>query len=158
MTQVEITAVGALVRPLGDDRSRPKRRGDRVELSEDDAHVLVGNGTAKLVDQRVADDAEEEQPMGGRAIDLSKMTVPELRQFADDRRIRLTGARTRPEILAAIAAALDAPEAGDAIRAAAIDPDVAEQHPLVNPEAAEPGGPASPQPAPDDESAGDDDA
>jgi hypothetical protein len=146
MPLVEIIAVGALVKPEGDDMVRPKQHGDRVHLSEEDARVLVANGTAEIVEQGVADDAEEEQPMGG-VFDLSKLTIPELRQWADDRRIRLTGARTRPEILGMIQAALANPEAGDQIVAATINPHVAATAPLANPEAAEPGGPASSVPA-----------
>jgi hypothetical protein len=148
MPQIEITAVGALVRPEGDEQYRPKTRGDRLNVTDEVAGRLIANGTAKLVDQTVADDAEEAQPMGGQAIDLESMTVPELRQFADERRIRLTGASRRPEIIGMIEAALDNPEAGDAIRAAAVNPTIAAESPLANPEAAEPGGPASPHPAP----------
>lgn len=152
MPEIQITAVGALVRPEGDDAYRPKTRGDRVNVSDEDARRMIGHGTAVLVDQSVADDAEEPQPMGGQAIDLDAMTVPELRQFADDRRIRLKGATRRPEIIGMIQAALENPEAGTQILAAAVSPQVAATAPLANPKAAEPGGPASPHPAP----AGDD--
>lgn len=138
-------AVGALVKPEGDTQYRPKTRGQLVDLSEQDARNLIAAGTARLVDQHVAADTEERQPTGG-VIDLDdpNTTIKELRQFADDRRIRLKGARTRPEILGMIRAALVDPEAGNAIGAAMISPPVAETHPLVNPAAAEPGGPAAP--------------
>jgi len=150
MALVEITAVGALVRPLADDAYRPKIRGDRVELSDADAQRLVADGTAILIEpQEPAENAEDPQPDGGLAIDLNdpNTTIKELRQFADARRIRLTGARTRPEILGMIRAALENPEVGAEVQAAMISPALAETSPIVNPDAAEPGGPAdTPQP------------
>lgn len=150
MPQVEITAVGALVRPLGDSAYRPKARGDRVELSEDDADHLVGTGQAILVGrQEPAENAEDPQPDGGLVIDMNdpRTTIAQLRQYADQRRIRLTGARTRPEILGMIRAALDNPEVGAEVQAAMVSPTLADESPVVNPDAAEPGGPAdTPQP------------
>lgn len=113
MTLVQITAVGAMVKPLGDDRYRPRVRGDRVDVDEDAARRLLAHGTAMLVDDAVAEHAESEQPDGG-AIDLDALTVPELRKFADARRIPGIGSlRTRPEIVEAIEASLTDPDPED---------------------------------------------
>jgi hypothetical protein len=103
MPLVEITGVGAFVQPVGHDRLRPKTRGDRVNVSDEDAARLIANGAAVMVTPDMpAPDAAAEAEMP----DLQAMTVPELRSFASERRIRLGGARTRPEVLGAIQAAL----------------------------------------------------
>lgn len=110
MPLVQITAVGAMVKAIDSDRYRPKAHGDRVMLSDEDADRLVGRGQAKLVDDRVADDAEVEQPDSG-AIDLDAMTIPQLRKFADARRMKGIGSlRTRPEIVEAIEEQLTNPD------------------------------------------------
>jgi hypothetical protein len=107
---VQITAVGALVKPDGDDRYRPYARGDRVNVSDEDAATLIANGQADEVDDTVAEDAETEQPQPGAFavsdLDLEEggSTVEELRKFASDRRINLHGATRRPEIVEAIRA------------------------------------------------------
>ncbi len=114
MTLVEITAVGAMVKPSGDDRYRPKVRGDRVDVDEAVALRLVGHGTAVIVDStQPAEDAEAEQPDAG-VIDLETATITQLRKFANARRIPGIGSlRTRPEIVEAIEAALTDPESED---------------------------------------------
>ncbi len=112
MPLVEITAVGAMVKPEGDDRYRPKARGDRVTVDEDSARALVSQGAAVIVDDGVAENAEAEHLDGG-AHDLDDLTVVELRKFADKRRIDLGGARLKPEIIEAIEGALTDPESED---------------------------------------------
>jgi len=101
---VEITAVGGFVKIDGSDRYSPVIHGQRVSVSDEDAERLVANGTVQLVDTlAAAENAEEQQPDSG-AIDLEAMTVPELRKFADDRRINLGAAQKRVEIVDAIKA------------------------------------------------------
>lgn len=116
MPLVEITAVGAMVKPEGDDRYRPKARGDRVNVDEDTARALVSQGAAAIVDGRVAEHAEDEQPDAG-AIDLNEggSTIAELRKFANARRpvIDVGSLRTRPEIVAAIEDSLTSPDDED---------------------------------------------
>lgn len=111
---VQITAVGAMVKAIDSDRYRPKAHGDRIMLSDEDAERMIGRGQAKLVDDRVADHAEVEQPDSG-AINLDALSVPELRRIADERRVNLHGARVKPDIIKAIeeSAAID-DEDGDA--------------------------------------------
>lgn len=110
---VEITAVGGLVRTEDSDRYRPVVNGQRVMVSEDDAARYVSQGTARLVDDTVAEDAEAEQPQPG-AIAVSDLDLEEggtpvtvLRKFANERRINLQGASRRPEIVEAIRASLE---------------------------------------------------
>ncbi len=116
---VEITAVGALVMPEGADRYRPATRGDRVNVSDEAARLLIGNGQAIEVDDTVAEHAEEQAPQPGAVavsdIDLEEggTSVAELRKFASARRINLQGATRRPEIVEAIEASLTDPEEGD---------------------------------------------
>jgi hypothetical protein len=111
---VEITGVGARVKPIDSDRSRPRARGDRVMLSDEAAERMIGRGQAKLVDDQVADNAEVEQPDSG-AIDLEELSVPELRRIADERRVNLHGARVKPDIIKAIeeSAAMDDEDGDD---------------------------------------------
>lgn len=110
---VRIKAVGALVLVEGSDRARPVAYGAQINLSEKDAQRLVASGTAELVGpQDVAPNAEAENPDGG-AIDLDALTVPELRKFADARRIELRDGRTRALIMEDIEAALTDPESED---------------------------------------------
>lgn len=118
MPTVQITGVGALVKPSDSDRYRPYTRGDRVMVSDEDAERLVAQGGAQLVDDTVAENAEEEAPQPG-AIAVSDLdleeggsTVEELRKFASERRINLHGASRRPEIVEAIEASLTEPEGG----------------------------------------------
>jgi hypothetical protein len=100
---IEITGVGAFVKPEGHDRARPKLKGDRVNVSDEDARRLIANGAAvRVTPDAPAPDAAAAAEMP----DLQTMTVPELRSFASERQIRLGGTRTRPEILGAIQAAL----------------------------------------------------
>lgn len=110
MPTVEITGVGALVKPSDSDRYRPYTRGDRVLVSDEDALRLVAQGGVQLVDDSTAEHAEEEAPQPG-AIAVSDLDledggtpVTELRKFASDRRINLHGATRRPEIVEAIEA------------------------------------------------------
>jgi hypothetical protein len=115
---VQITAVGALVKPADSDRYRPYAHGDRAFVSDEDARRLVGAGQAEVIDDTVALDAEAEQPQPGAHvvsdIDLSEGGTPvaELRKFASARRINLRGATRRPEIVEAIEASLNDPEGG----------------------------------------------
>lgn len=118
---VQITAVGGLVKPVDSDRYRPFVRGDRVMVSDEDAQRYVDAGVAQVVDGRVAENAEAEQPQPGAIavsdLDLAKGGTPvtELRKYASERRINLHGATRRPEIVEAIEAFLTDPdsEAGD---------------------------------------------
>ncbi len=108
--EIVITAVGGFVKETGSERYKPVINGDRVSVSEEDAERLVAAGAAQLVDQSgPAENAEAEQPDGG-AIDLEAMTVPELRKFADDRRINLGAAQKRAEIVDAIEGSLTEPD------------------------------------------------
>ncbi len=116
---VEVTGVGALIKPADSDRYRPVTRGDRVDVSDEDAGRLVAQGAVTLVDDTTAEHAEAEQPQPG-AISVSDLDleeggtpVTELRKFASDRRINLHGATRRPEIVEAIEASLTDPEEGD---------------------------------------------
>lgn len=107
---VRITAVGAFVKRDGDTHYTPAVRGDQVTLSDEDAARLIAEGAVEPVDGHVAVDAEQEQPDRG-VIDLENMTIPELRTFANKRRMRGIGSlRTRPEIIEAIEAALTDPD------------------------------------------------
>lgn len=115
---VEITAVGGLVKATDSDRYRPVARGDQVNVSDEDARTLIGNGQAIEVDDTVAANAEEEAPQPGAIavsdLDLEEGGTPvaELRKFASERRINLHGASRRPEIVEAIEASLTEPEGG----------------------------------------------
>lgn len=110
---VQITAVGGLVKLADSGRYQPVARGDRVDVSEEDRQMLIGNGQAIDVDDTVAEDAESEAPQGGAIavsdLDLAEGGTPvaELRKFASDRRINLHGATRRPEIVEAIQASMD---------------------------------------------------
>ena len=107
---MEITAVGALLKPADSDRYRPVTHGDRVNVSDEDAALLIGNGQAVEADDSVAEHAEEEAPQPGAIavsdLDLAEggTSVAELRKFASARRINLQGATRRPEIVEAIEA------------------------------------------------------
>lgn len=118
MPEIEITAVGGLIKPAGDDRYRPVIRGDRINVTDEEAQRLVNDGTAVLVEDLVAENAEPEVTSSG-GVDLSAMTVPELRTFANDRRIRLSGARTRPELLEVIQTSLDEEASSPAVTGSA---------------------------------------
>jgi len=115
---VQVTAVGGLIKPEDSDRYRPYAHGDRVFVSDEDAARLVSQGGVMLVDDMVAEHAEIEQPQPGAIpvsdLDLAEGGTPvvELRKFASERRINLQGATRRPEIAAAIEAALTDPEGG----------------------------------------------
>lgn len=115
---VEVTGVGALIKPSDSDRYRPYTRGDRVDVSDEDAQRLVGQGGVTLVDDAVAAHAEAEEPQPGALavsdLDLEEGGTPvaELRKFANARRINLHGATRRPEIVEAIEASLTDPEGG----------------------------------------------
>lgn len=117
---VEITAVGGLVKLTDSGRYQPVTRGDRVNVTDEDAQLLIGNGQAIEVDDTVAQDAEEEAPQPGAIavsdLDLEEGGTPvtELRKFASDRRINLHGATRRPEIVEAIEASLTEPDEGGA--------------------------------------------
>lgn len=109
---VEITAVGGLVKAEDSDRYRPVVQGQQIAVSDEDAARYVSQGTARLVDDTVAEDAEPEAPQPG-AIPVSDLDLEEggtpiavLRKFASERRIDLQGASRRPEIVEAIRASL----------------------------------------------------
>ena len=110
---VEVTGVGALIKPSDSDRYRPYTRGDRVDVSEEDAQRLAAQGAVKVVDDTVAENAEEGAPQPGAIavsdLDLAEGGTPvtELRRFASERRINLHGATRRPEIVEAIQASMD---------------------------------------------------
>lgn len=116
---VEVTGVGAFIKPADSDRYRPFTHGDRVSVSEEDAARLVAAGGIALVDASApAENAEGEAPDPG-AIAVSDLdleeggtSVVELRRFASARRINLQGATRRPEIAAAIEASLTDPDGG----------------------------------------------
>ncbi len=116
---VEVTGVGALIKPSDSDRYRPYTRGDKVDVSDEDAARLVAQGGVAWVDDTVAENAEEEAPQPGAIgvsdLDLEEGGTPvtELRKFASDRRINLHGATRRPEIVEAIEASLTDPEEGE---------------------------------------------
>lgn len=110
---VEVTGVGALIKPADSDRYRPYTHGDRVAVSDEDAARLAAQGGVAVVDDTVAANAEAEQPQPGAIavsdLDLEEGGTPvaELRKFASDRRINLHGATRRPEIVEAIEASIN---------------------------------------------------
>ena len=107
---IEMTAVGGLVKAEDSDRYRPVVRGEQVSVTEEDAQRYVSQGVARLVDDRVAEHAEEEAPQPG-AIPVSDLDLEEggtpvatLKKFAHERRIDLQGASRRADIVTAIQA------------------------------------------------------
>lgn len=108
---IRLIGVGGLIKATGSDRYRPYVRGDEINVTDDDAAAYVGQGVAVLVDPLIAEDAELEQP-GPPVVFDPDWSLPELRKFADDRRIALRNARSKGLVIEDIQLALNPPPQG----------------------------------------------